>query len=136
MWHLRQLFSILAIATSSAAAQPVDFNRDVRPILSGNCFKCHGFDEAQRKAKLRLDVRSEKLDPAELLHRVLSADPEERMPPAEHGKALSEEEVGVLEKMDRPGIAVCEALGRSCRQKNRRRYQRVATRLTISSESG
>lgn len=74
---------------------PVDFQRDIRPILADACFKCHGPDEVAREAKLRLDTREGALQerngiravvpgqPAEseLLLRVTSNDPEERMPP-------------------------------------------------------
>src|SRR4051812_14584256 len=80
-----------------ARAEPLDFNHDVRPILSDNCFKCHGFDDAARKGKLRLDRRDTALkggksgDPAivpgkpddsELVKRIFSEDPDEVMPPA------------------------------------------------------
>src|SRR4051794_26069187 len=50
-----------ADASPTRPADRVDFNRDVRPILSGSCFKCHGVDDAARKAKLRLDVRESAL---------------------------------------------------------------------------
>src|SRR3954454_11658885 len=43
----------------SAAEPPVDYARDVKPILAGKCYACHGPDAGQRKAKLRLDVRAE-----------------------------------------------------------------------------
>ena len=42
---------------SAPAAEKLQYNRDIRPILSDNCFRCHGADKAARKAKLRLDVR-------------------------------------------------------------------------------
>src|SRR5438876_7793930 len=50
--------------SSSTGAPPVDFNREVRPILTENCFKCHGPDDGARKAKLRFDIRAEALKPA------------------------------------------------------------------------
>ena len=82
----------LALSATPARSAPVDFNRDVRPILSGQCFACHGPDDKTRKAKLRLDVREDaikagavvpgKPDESELLKRIVSHDAELRMPPA------------------------------------------------------
>src|SRR5438876_665782 len=48
---------LFCVSGWSAAAEPVDFSRDVRPILSRNCFPCHGPDQAQRASGLRLDRR-------------------------------------------------------------------------------
>ena len=64
------------------SAQTVDFNRDIRPILSDRCFACHGPDAARRQAGLRLDVDGgAKSVSDELLRRIASEDPAERMPP-------------------------------------------------------
>lgn len=77
----------LICIAAPARAGDVDFNRDVRPILSARCFKCHGPDEGARKAKLRLDtaVGAEKVLgkslERELLRRILSQDESEVMPP-------------------------------------------------------
>ncbi len=67
---IRQTISLLFVAlcipgSSLAAGDKVDFSRDILPLLSDNCFKCHGPDEANRKAKLRFDKHEasiEKLD--------------------------------------------------------------------------
>ena len=91
---------LLALAWSAMADAKVSFNREIRPILSEQCFSCHGFDAKQRKADLRLDTREGALadndgvraiipgDPAksELWKRLLSQDPEEVMPPPEAHK--------------------------------------------------
>lgn len=94
---------LLLVATLPAADQgEVDFNRDIRPILSANCFACHGPDKEARKAKLRLDtadgIRADlggyaavvpgKPDASELITRIGSDDPDEVMPPPKHGAAL------------------------------------------------
>src|SRR5688572_31258619 len=94
--HLTALITLFAWLTNSLFAAQVDFLRDVRPILSSHCFKCHGPDETTRKANLRLDVREEALKPAksgamavvpgdvdksELLKRILASDEDDLMPP-------------------------------------------------------
>lgn len=82
----------------------VEFNRDIRPILSDNCFACHGPDKNKRKADLRLDTQDGLLgklghtgvvvpgkpDDSELFRRICSKDADERMPPSQFGKVLSE----------------------------------------------
>src|SRR5262245_52288148 len=105
---MRFLLLPLALAAGSArAAGPVDFARDVRPILASRCFACHGPDAKARKADLRLDVRPEavaakavvpgKAGESELIRRVTAADPEERMPPAASKKsALTPAQVETL----------------------------------------
>src|SRR3954470_2576157 len=78
-----------------AAEKKLDFNRDIRPILSENCFQCHGFDEKVRQANLRLDqpesayaehdsgksIVPGDLEQSELWRRVTSSDESEMMPP-------------------------------------------------------
>jgi hypothetical protein len=91
---------------------PLNFTRDVRPILANNCFQCHGPDKAARKADLRLDVRATDGDfhgaesvidskrpvESELLKRIISDDPDEHMPPTDSGKALKPEQIATLRK--------------------------------------
>ena len=78
-----------------------DFNRDVRPVLSDKCYSCHGPDEKERKAKLRLDEPG--WDAEEVLARIVSDDPDEVMPPPKVKKPLSAREVTVLQDWVKSG---------------------------------
>ncbi len=110
---------LLAILTGSEAAigaEPtksqvgalIEFNRDVRPILAENCFRCHGPDSASRKADLRLDRRQGAVDSgaiapgdvdaSEILQRIHSSDPDEVMPPPSTKKTLSAEQKEILKR--------------------------------------
>ncbi len=95
------------IATSSLAnASDLQFNRDIRPILSENCFACHGPDAAHRKADLRLDDRDAAIaaraivpgqaDQSLIIDRILSNDPDVVMPPPDSHKTLSADQKETL----------------------------------------
>lgn len=127
------LFAIvISAARFAAAAEPlpekIEFNRDVRPILSENCFFCHGPDKNKRQAELRLDtqdgllgtekptgstpsdrgdgtprlpsgvVKPKSPEQSKLFARITSADPDQKMPPVDSGKELSPREIAVLKK--------------------------------------
>jgi hypothetical protein len=113
-------FTCLAFAAFAEAAPPVDFNREVKPILSNICFKCHGFDPAERKGGtdgLRLDTPEGAMadlggyaalvpgqpEKSALVARIASADPDEVMPPPGSGKKLSQHEIDILTQWVREG---------------------------------
>jgi hypothetical protein len=96
----------------------VDFNRDIRPILSENCYACHGPDEGRRKSGLRLDLESEAfkelksgrhalvagdLGKSSLVSRILTTDEEDLMPPPKSGKKLTKREINLLQEWVRSG---------------------------------
>jgi mono/diheme cytochrome c family protein len=97
---------------SSGAAQPVDFNRDIRPILAAKCYACHGPDEDKRKADLRLDTRAGALqdlggyaavvpgkpEASEFWKRIVTTDKEEVMPPPASPKQLGGKERELLRR--------------------------------------
>jgi len=111
--------SVLSVGQCRAADAPVSFSRDVRPILSGHCFKCHGFDPGTREAGLRLDTKeglfneheghkpfvSKTPEQSEALRRILSEDPDERMPPPSAKKDLTLREIDVLKRWVAQGAA-------------------------------
>ena len=102
----------LSIAGYLRAEAPVDFNRDIRSVISNTCFRCHGPDEAERQADLRLDTRDGALadlgghaalvpgkpDESEILARITSTDPEVMMPPPGAGKRLGPHEVELFRR--------------------------------------
>ena len=108
-------------AGGSKAPEPrVDFNRQIRPILSEHCFTCHGPDEGKRKAGLRLDRQEDafqklksghhalvagKPEASGLVERILTKDPDEIMPPPQHGKPLTQAQIELLQQWVRQGAA-------------------------------
>ncbi|MBM80467.1 MAG: hypothetical protein CMJ78_07730 [Planctomycetaceae bacterium] len=106
------VFTIAILATPLlmlqvvSAAEPLEYNRDIRPILSQHCFKCHGPDSAARKADLRLDQRDvavkagvilpAKPTESELVKRIQSNDPDTVMPPPLTKKSLTKLEREIL----------------------------------------
>jgi hypothetical protein len=107
-----RLTMALCVAAGSAWAAPVEFNRDVRAILSKNCFACHGQDAKKRKGKLRMDtsegafaskkgvaaIVAGNVSESELWARINSEDPDEVMPPPESKKSLTDEEKQTLKR--------------------------------------
>ena len=107
------LLAVALTATQSASSQskPPEYNSQIRPILSDNCFKCHGPDDAARKSDLRLDRSDTAFKPAksgkraivpgkpqesELLARITHDDPDEVMPPSSSQKKLTVEQKELL----------------------------------------
>jgi len=110
--HLRLSPLVLLMLVPRLGSAAVDYNSEIRPILSDQCYQCHGPDEGKRKAKLRFDTREGMLrerdgraavvpgQPGQsaLLTRIRSTDPEEVMPPPESKKSLTEAQKALLER--------------------------------------
>ncbi|MGH9853600.1 MAG: DUF1549 domain-containing protein, partial [Blastocatellia bacterium] len=97
------------VSADNSKTNPVDFNREIRPILSDNCFACHGPDENQRKARLRFDTKEGAFakpgvitpgDAAQskLIKRVTSKDPDVVMPPPASGHKLNDKQIELLKR--------------------------------------
>lgn len=111
------LYSVLAAVLGCGpvlAAEPVRFDRDIRPILSDKCFHCHGPDEENRAADLRLDVEEAakeyavvpgETEESELLARIFSHDIDAVMPPQKSNKTLSDSEKNLLRQWIAEGAA-------------------------------
>ena len=108
----RIAIALLSLPTITAMGEVVSFNKDVRPILSDNCFSCHGADPGSRKAGLRLDtyegataenegaraIVPGELAKSELWTRITSEDGDEMMPPPKSHKTLSPEQKEILKR--------------------------------------
>ncbi|MSU20084.1 MAG: DUF1553 domain-containing protein [Pedosphaera sp.] len=106
------LFGVLQSASSFSAEKLVDFSREILPILSDNCFQCHGPDEKARKAKLRLDTKEgafhikEDVAPfvprnspqSEVYKRISSRDPDEVMPPPKSKRVLAARQIELIQR--------------------------------------
>ena len=102
----------LTRAEDAALPEKIEFNRDVRPILSDNCFKCHGPDKKHREADRRLDTREGALAENESVRAIVpgklaesdahvrlhSADADEQMPPPKSGKKLTARQIAILDR--------------------------------------
>ncbi|MEX2671467.1 MAG: PSD1 and planctomycete cytochrome C domain-containing protein [Phycisphaeraceae bacterium] len=123
-------FAAILVSTALFIATPaiandgeIDFNRDIRPILSSSCFTCHGPDEDERKAELRLDTRVGAIadlgdgagavvpgdpDASELMGRVTAESDRHIMPPPEAGDRLTEEQIATLRQWIAEGAVYAE----------------------------
>src|SRR5688500_10993880 len=111
-----------ARAQDAAGEEPVPavvtFNRDVRPILSDTCLKCHGFDEKERKAELRLDTKegltrvhkgvtpvvAGDLAKSEVYRRITTGDADDLMPPVKSGKRLTARQKEIIKRWIEQGM--------------------------------
>jgi len=106
------LFGAAVVAPWCSGGESIDFNRDIRPLLSNRCLACHGPDEAERKADLRLDTREGATadlggyaavapgqpDESELVYRLATHDEADRMPPPSKGDRFTEEEIDLVRR--------------------------------------
>jgi len=122
-WIQSRRFVLVGCTLVVATAQPhvvlgaegkdvVDFSRDIRPILAGHCWQCHGPDTQSRQAELRLDVHQKAIadragyrvvnpgnpEQSELIARITSINADERMPPADSPRQLSAEQIELLRR--------------------------------------
>jgi hypothetical protein len=116
----RVLPLLLATGCFPVAAEPLQFNRDIRPILSDKCFACHGFDAKHREADLRLDEPEDayradkhgnaaivpgKPDDSLIWYHITSTDEDELMPPPDSNKKLSDAEKAILRRWIEEGAS-------------------------------
>ena len=118
MWSLGACCLVMVLRGPLSGAETPDFNRpdfnrEVRPILSAHCFKCHGPDDKRRKGDLRLDTKEGafhavdgrqafvpgNLDRSEAWRRITTKDADDHMPPAKSGKQLTAKQIETYMKL-------------------------------------
>jgi len=108
------ILCLLLMTSTISLGTEVRFNRDIRPILSENCFFCHGPDAGKRQADLRLDDESAAklaailpgdIDASELITRIISTDQDSVMPPPDSGRSLTPEQIETLKQWVKQGAA-------------------------------
>ena len=123
---LAVLLSALSLCQTFGAAAKVDFNFQIRPLLSDRCFRCHGPDSSARKAKLRLDtlegsrkeledgwavIKPGDVEKSELVRRIYTTNEDDVMPPPDSHLTLSVAEKGVLKRLVAEGCEVKQHWG-------------------------
>ena len=106
------LVMLAGSAMLTAAEEKIDFNRDIRPLISSNCIACHGPDENERAADLRLDtIEGSRADlggyaaivpgdaeASEMLYRITTDDEDDKMPPKGKGRRLDPDEIALIRR--------------------------------------
>ena len=110
---LLAVFNVVVASPASNLPIKIDFNRDIRPILSDNCYTCHGPDAGKRKAGLRLDLKDGALSilksgevaiipgnltQSKLIVRITTKDEDDRMPPVKTGRQLTAKQIELLKQ--------------------------------------
>ena len=107
------LIALVPLTKSASSQDNIDFARDIRPILSENCSFCHGPDDQQRQADLRLDtsegawsvIEQGESEESELFQRLISEDAEILMPPPDSNRELSERDIQLIKRwIDQGGV--------------------------------
>ncbi|WDI41060.1 DUF1553 domain-containing protein [Bremerella sp. P1] len=116
--HVRLTIALILLIAQASIADEIDFNRDIRPILSDRCLACHGPDANHREGGFRLDQRESAVgvadsgerpivagdpDSSELMRRITTSDESSIMPPLDSGKTLSNDEISLLRQWIKSG---------------------------------
>ena len=127
---------IISLAIAQFANAKVSFNNDIRPLLSNHCYRCHGPDENERKAGLRLDsfegatkdndgikaLVAGNIEDSELIYRIISEDPDEVMPPPKAGNKLSKDQIELIMPYTPKGIVRRDEIARTRDKTGREPY--------------
>ena len=113
---------LLMITFEAISKGKIDFDRDIRPILSDNCFHCHGPDTKNRKAKLQLDtfasatkarkngaaIIPKDADASSIIQRMITSDEDEIMPPPDSNRKLTQKQIGLIKQWINEGAQYSE----------------------------